>query len=159
MEDAILTAQIFSAADRMAHYPLDAHRYRVLPNSAMRDRTPEHYRKVIFDIANAAEAYHELINGLPEDHPSLEKARKRLKTKQQAFVFFLLVRLMKSDLSLQEIRPLLIKFEPIDAYPLNQFLGSDYDGICYRILVWIFNQKHLIVPFMRLYRILNLNFK
>jgi len=158
MEDAILTAQVFTAAGRIIHWPLDVHRYRILPTSAMRNKTPEHYNKVIFDNANAAEVFDGLIASLPTEHPKYEECRRRLKTRQQSFVFFLLVRLMKSDLKLSEIKPLLKKFEPIQAYPLNDFLGPDYNGFAYRILVYIFNRKDIIVPFMRLYRLISFNF-
>ncbi|KAG1648928.1 putative glycosyltransferase EpsJ [Nymphon striatum] len=54
MEDAILTSEIFLKAKRMAHVDYDVHRYRILPTSAMRNKSPEHYNKVIFDNANAA---------------------------------------------------------------------------------------------------------
>lgn len=158
MEDAILAAEIFCNATRIADYPLDAHRYRILPTSAMRNRTPEHYNKIIYDNANAAEVFDGLIKELPQEHPKTPLAQKRLKTRQQSFVFFLLVRLMKSDLPLNEIKPLLKTFEPIDAYPLNKFLGPDYDGFSYRVLVSFFNSKMLITPFMRFFRLVNFNF-
>ena len=154
MEDAILTAQLFCRAQRMGHLDIDFHRYRILPTSAMRNKSPEHYRKVIYDNANAAHVFVDLINSLDENHPNYLDCRKRLKTRQQSFVFFLLVRLMKSDIEIEKIRPMLTEFEKIDAYPLNQFLGKDYHGLDYSTMVFVFNNKPLISPSIKLYRLL-----
>ncbi|MGB6153930.1 MAG: glycosyltransferase [Pricia sp.] len=152
MEDAILTSQLFCEAMRMAHIDFDVHRYRILPTSAMRNKSPEHYNKVIFDNANAAHVYAELIESIPAQHPMAAGCVKRLKTRQQSFVFFLMVRLMKSDIPLKRIPEMLKGFEKIDAYPLNKFVGEDYHGATYSFLVYIFNRKPLINPFIRMFR-------
>ncbi|MEG3658567.1 glycosyltransferase [Arenibacter palladensis] len=152
MEDAILTAQLFCVAKKMAHLNLDAHRYRILPTSAMRNKSPEHYNKVIYDNANAAQEFVTLIQNIPQDHKYSQECVKRLKTRQQSFIFFLLVRLMKSDISTKKIPEMLTKFEEIDAYPLKQFLGVDYHGFGYSFMVFIFNNKPLINPFVRIFR-------
>ncbi len=152
MEDAILTTELFCVAKKMAHINLDAHRYRILPTSAMRNKSPEHYKKVIFDNANAAHVFHGLIDSIPKNHGNAHKCIKRLKTRQQSFVFFLLVRLMKSDISIKKIPEMLSGFEKVDAYPLNKFLGKDYHGPLYAISVFIFNRKPLINPFIKVFR-------
>ncbi|MUH36908.1 glycosyltransferase [Zobellia amurskyensis] len=152
MEDAILTAQLFCQAKRMAHANLDTHRYRILPTSAMRNKSPEHYNKVIYDNANAAHVFDKLIATIPSNHPNAAACIKRLKTRQQSFVFFLMVRLMKSDISVSEIPAMLSDFEKIDAYPLKKFIGEDYHGIGYSCLVFVFNRKPLINPFIKMFR-------
>lgn len=152
MEDAILTTELFCQAQRMAHVDLDVHRYRILPTSAMRNKSPEHYNKVIFDNANAAHVYDELMKSIPQNHKSAKACIKRLTMRQQSFVFFLLVRLMKSDISLKKIPKMLKEFEKINAYPLKKFLGEDYHGVGYSFLVFIFNRKLLINPFIMMFR-------
>ena len=152
MEDAILTSELFLKAKRMAHVDYDVHRYRILPTSAMRNKSPEHYNKVIFDNANAAHVYQDLIASVPKEHINSDRCIKRLRTRQQSFVFFLMVRLMKSDISVKKIPEMLKGFEKIDAYPLKKFLGADYHGIGYTFLVSIFNRKYLINPFIKLFR-------
>ena len=115
--------------------------YRILPTSAMRNKSPEHYNKVIFDNANAAYVFEGLINSIPKQHPNAANCITRLKARQQSFVFFLMVRLMKSDIPLQRIPEMLAGFEKIDAYPLNKFVGDDYHGATYSFLTYIFNHK------------------
>lgn len=152
MEDAILTAQLFSEAKRMAYLNLDAHRYRILPTSAMRNKSPEHYKKVIFDNANAAVEFVTLIQNIPQSHKYANECIHRLETRQQSFVFFLLVRLMKSDISTHKIPEMLSKFEKIEAYPLEKFVGEDYHGFKYSFMAYIFNNKPLINPFVKIFR-------
>jgi glycosyltransferase involved in cell wall biosynthesis len=152
MEDAILTAELFCQAKRIAHIPTDVHRYRILPNSAMRNKSPEHYKKVIYDNANAAIVFHDLIKKVPKNHNKAAACIHRLKTRQQSFVFFLLVRLMKSDISVDAIPPMLTKFQKVEAYPLNNFIGKDYNRFSYSVLVPIFNRKKLIKPFVKIFR-------
>lgn len=152
MEDAIFTAELFCVANSMAHVSLDVHRYRILPTSAMRNKSPEHYNKVIRDNAKAAHIFDRLIKNVPMIHRSAGACIKRLKTRQQSFVFFLMVRLMKSDISIKEIPGMLKNFKKIGAYPLDKFIGEDYNGIGYSVLVFIFNRKSLINPFIKLFR-------
>ena len=152
MEDAILTSELFCKAQRMAHVDIDVHRYRILPTSAMRNKSPDHYNKVIYDNANAAHVYDALIKSIPKNHPQAGGCVKRLKTRQQSFVFFLMVRLMKSDISVNKIPEMLNGFEKIDAYPLKKFLGEDYHGVGYSFLVYVFNRKPLINPFIKMFR-------
>jgi len=159
MEDAILAAELFCEAKKMAHLNLDSHRYRILPTSAMRNKSPEHYKKVIFDNANAAHVYNDLIQTIPNNHRSAAKCIKRLRTRQQSFVFFLMVRLMKSDVPIDKIPAMLEDFEKIEAYPLDEFIGKDYHGIGYSFMVWIFNHKGMIKPFIKLFRPLYRTFR
>jgi hypothetical protein len=59
---------------------------------------------------------------------------------------------MKSDLPVSKIPELLEDFQTIDAYPLNKFLGKDYQGFSYSFMVYIFNRKSLIKPFVKVFR-------
>lgn len=153
MEDAILTAQIYCAAARVAHVVADVHRHRIIPTSAMRNRAPEHYRKVIFDNASAVETYDGILAWIRKARPDARGALTRLKTRQQSFVFFLLVRLMQSDLPVAQVPPMLGQFQRYGAYPLDAFLGPDYDGPAYRALVFILNRPALMIPFFRMFRV------
>lgn len=152
MEDAILTSELFCVANKIAHIDYDVHRYRILPTSAMRNKSPEHYNKVIYDNANAAHVFDDLIKRIPTNHTYSKDCINRLKTRQQSFVFFLMVRLMKSDIPISKIPQMLIGFEKIGAYPLNNFLGPDYHGRAFSFLVYIFNHKKLISPFIKVFR-------
>ena len=152
MEDSILTPQLFMKTKKMARIPLDVYRYMITPNSAMTSKEPEHYNKLISDIENATFVFDGILKKIPEDDPVVKKCKARIRTRQQSFVFFLLVRLMKSRLPIRYIPEKLEAFKKINAYPLTNFVGEDFSGASYRILTSIFNKEKLMYPFMRFFR-------
>jgi glycosyltransferase involved in cell wall biosynthesis len=141
MEDAIFTAELIIKANKMAHLPIDVHRHVTVKGSAMTSREPEHYKKVIYDNANAATAYHKIIETLEYTDNINKECLQRLKTRQQSFVFFMMVRMLKSTMKLTEIKKILNEMIQVKAYPLKSFIRIDYNVILYIILVKLFNIK------------------
>ena len=103
MEDAILTAKLLLKAHAMAHIPLDAHRHLIVEGSAMTNKEPSHYLRVIDDNRNAAMVFESLIEDLQKKNVNSE-CIKRLRTRQQSFVFFLMVRMLKSAISFSKAK-------------------------------------------------------
>lgn len=149
MEDAILTAQLFLKANRMANLSLDAHRHLIVDGSAMKSKVTEHYLRVIHDNKNAAIVFDFLIEGL-EQKQANPNCIKRLRTRQQSFVFFMMVRMLKSKISLAQVKKTMNAVTKTNAYPLNSFLGSDYSGIVFSMLVKLFNKKKLFYVLFKL---------
>ena len=141
MEDAILTAQLFIKAGRISHVPIDVHRHVVTPQSAMTNKESSHYLRVIRDNANAAEVFKSIIEDIDSLGSKSELCIKRLRTRQQSFVFFMMVRMLKSNMSLKEVKSIINKLKKINAYPLNSFISEDYNKVMYSILVNLFNVK------------------
>ncbi|WP_224490192.1 glycosyltransferase [Robertkochia flava] len=152
MEDVILTPTLFLQVEKLVKTNLDVYRHVIMPNSAMTRKEPSHYNKLIKDIEDATYVFNDLINSIPEDNATSIACRKRIKTKQQSLVFFMLVRLMKSNLPINTISPKLNGFKNIKAYPLDQFVGEDYQGAGYSILTLIFNNEKVMYPFMKVFR-------
>ncbi len=143
MEDAIFTATIFLSAKRMAHMPVDGHRYVKVEGSAMTSKESNHYNKVIDDNRNAAFVIGELIGKLEVENKNSE-CINRLKVRQQSFVFFMMVRMLKSSMGFQQIKAIMESVSGTRAYPLDVFLSNkDYQGIAYSILVPLFNNKRV----------------
>jgi glycosyltransferase involved in cell wall biosynthesis len=158
MEDAIFTAKLFLEANAMANLPLDAHRHFLVKGSAMRNKEPKHYLKVIDDKRNAAIVFETIIEDLKKKNINA-KCVKRLTVRQQSFVFFMMVRMLKSTISLKQIRLIIDDLSKTGAYPLKNFLGQDYNGISYNLLLLVFNRKHLyFLTFKFLNPILKLKF-
>lgn len=141
MEDAIITAQLFTSAKKMAKLPLDAHRHLIVEGSAMTSKEPEHYLKVIDDNRNAAVVYESLIKDLERNNANID-CINRLRTRQQSFVFFMMVRMLKSTIGIERVKHVLNELSSSTrAYPMTSFVGSDYKGIMYSILTKLFNNK------------------
>lgn len=140
MEDAIFTTQLFLKANTIADFPLNVHRYRVAPGTAMTSKKPSHYKKLIGDIHNAIFVFDEIVSDLKTKKVNPD-CIERIKTRQQAFVFFLLVRMIKSTLSFKEVRLKIDSINSIDAYPLKSFIGEDYNLLVYQVVARLLNSK------------------
>ncbi|GGD10375.1 glycosyltransferase family 2 protein [Hyunsoonleella pacifica] len=152
MEDAIFTVNLFIRAKRMAKIPMDIHRHVVTPQSAMTNKEPEHYLGVIRDNANAAVVFKDVISSVNQDDLYSRACITRLKTRQQSFVFFMMVRMLKSRIKLNEVKIILNQVKEANAYPLKDFIGEDYNNLTYRILVFLFNSE---ATFYLLFRMFN----
>ena len=151
MEDAIFTAKLFLKADSMAYIPIDAHRHLIIEGSAMTNKEPSHYLKVIDDNKNAAMVFESLIKDLEQRNVNSECVN-RLKIRQQSFVFFLMVRMLKSTISLTQAKKAIEDISiNTDAYPLNAFPSNDYRGISYSVLTKLFNNKQTFYLLFRLF--------
>ncbi|WP_299117071.1 glycosyltransferase [uncultured Winogradskyella sp.] len=150
MEDAIITAQLFIAANKMAKLPLDTHRHLIVEGSAMTSKEPEHYLKVIDDNRNAAVVYESLINDLVLKNFN-PNCINRLRTKQQSFVFFMMVRMLKSTIDIGKVKLAIEALSKTGAYPFTDFISKDYNGISYIILTRLFNNKKRFYFLFRLF--------
>ena len=142
MEDVIFTTNILTKATAVGHLPIDAHRYVKVKGSAMTSKEPSHYLKVIYDNANAALLFKPLIENIKNNKEN-KACIERLKTRQQSFVFFLMIRILKSTIKLKEVKKIIANMQDVKAYPLNSFLGKDYNGFTYAFLVKLFSIKNI----------------
>lgn len=149
MEDAIFSLELFIKAKKMAHLKLDIHRHRKTPGTAMTKKEPAHYLKIIRDIHNVVIAYDPIIKML-QNKKANPGSIERIKAKQESFVFFSMIRMLQSTMSLEEVKRLMTEMSRINAYPINSFLGKDYNRIDYQILVPLFNKKWRFYFFFRL---------
>jgi glycosyltransferase involved in cell wall biosynthesis len=143
MEDVIFTATLFLKVKAMAQLPIDVHRHVITIDSAMTSKEPKHYNKVIYDLENAAIEFKSLIKNINNINQINIACVNRLKSRQQSLVFFMMIRMIKSTLKLKDIKKVMINMSKINAYPLNSFLGNDFNGFIYYILVKLFNNKHI----------------
>ncbi|MAX69777.1 MAG: hypothetical protein CMC76_01555 [Flavobacteriaceae bacterium] len=151
MEDAIFTIQLFLKASKIAHLPFKIHRHYLSKNSAMTNRNSSHYIKVIDDNRNAAVVFESIINDV-ENQSSNFRTIERLKVKQQSFVFFMMIRMLKSKMKLSEIKKVIQDLSNTSAYPLDKFPGKDYEGLQYVILAKFLSNQHM---FYMTFRLLN----
>lgn len=140
MEDAIFTVELFLKAQHMAHCNLIGHRHLITPGTAMTSKEQNHYIKVIRDNYNAALVFNPILQSL-ENTSANPKCIERIKTYQQSFVFFLMMRMLKSTIQFKEVKAIINDLQKAEIYPLNSFLGSDFNGTSYKILTRLINKK------------------
>ena len=145
VEDANFTAQLIAGSSRIARSTLDFYRYVIRPDSIMRKRSKEHTLKMIGDYEKNVFDFETQLSRLRKNsHPNIELCLERLEARQQSFVFFLIVKCIKNQLKKSEIAPILDRLQTIGAYPMKKFISRDYNGISYRVLVFIMNRRSLL---------------
>lgn len=149
VEDANFTAKLFSCATKISSTSIDFYRYYIRPNSIMRNKSKDHLKKMVNDYEKNIMDFNTQIEKIKTiDHPKKVDCLKRLITRQQSFVFFMLVRCLKLRLPFKEIASIIDRLEKSGNYPINKFIGEDYNKVSYKILVPILNNKNLLYLFL-----------
>lgn len=145
VEDANFTAKLLVAANRMSFLNLDFHRYVIRPFSIMRTPDKAHIEKLVTDYKeNVLEFKQHLADLQDLNHPQLEPCLNRLRTRMESFVFFGLIKAVRSGLSKDFLNQLLYIFRLHNVYPVQNFTGPDFPGIPYKILTAVVNSKILL---------------
>lgn len=147
VQDAFITTKLLLYAQKIKYLPFLAHRYRRHDNSITSKRTPMHISKHINDLQFSITKLNELIQEITD-----QGILRRLKARRESYFFFSLLRFPKSDLSLNDLKNLLVQGKIQDVYPLKHFIGPDYNGPQYRFLVFIINHNVFLFPFMIIQR-------
>ena len=97
LEDGIYTAELFSKAQRMSMIPLDVYRYVQHESSIMHNKSEVHYNKLIKDFEHIIFKYNDLVVQIQKDNPN-HSSLKRLISRKESYIFFLIARIVKSNL-------------------------------------------------------------
>jgi len=156
-EDAIFTASLFLKANRISKANLDVHRYVIVENSIVTSKDAAHNLKFIQGMTYANEIIYDLIKSLDSSHVKYHEAVKKLKARQQAFVFALIIRTFKYRLlDLKDLKKTLVKMNKLGAYPINPKIGTIGNGspIYNMVFVPIFNSKSFLFLSIRIRRLI-----
>jgi glycosyltransferase involved in cell wall biosynthesis len=155
MEDAVFAARMLCAASRVAFVPADVYRWYVhRPGSITTTRTPANTRRLIAGYERVVFGLQELRQELSNGGGVPTAVLERLAYRQQAYVFFLVSRLIRTDLPPKPVLPeTLERLRAIDMYPLRRFPGRDHKGVQFKALTFVYNRQMLLYPFIRLYRL------
>ncbi|WP_051209961.1 glycosyltransferase [Gelidibacter mesophilus] len=147
LEDIIFSLELILEAKRIAHLSLDVHRQVVTEGSAMTNVESEHYLNIIRDMQFAAMNFQPIIEKLENKNASVD-CIKRVKARQQSLVFFSMIRMLQSNISFDEVKTRTNEMMRVDAYPLDSFLGKDYNIFRYQFLTRLFkNEKRFYFIF------------
>ncbi|WP_394749410.1 glycosyltransferase [Spongiimicrobium salis] len=153
LEDGIYTAELFSKAQKIAKINLDVYRYVQRETSIMHNKSEAHYNKLIADFEHIIFKYNDLVLKIQKNHPD-HPSLKRLISRKESYIFFLIARIVKSNLSFQYLNTVLNRLKKNHLYPIYNFVDEDNKGIQYKILTFIFNRPLLLRMFLFFYRML-----
>ena len=147
VEDVLFTATALTAAERVSRIPADIYRYVRRPGSIMWRRESAHARKMIEDYEHAVFALQDLRVCASNSGVTEPAYHERLGLDQESYLFFLVLRLVRSDLPLRPmLSGVLRRVRSIGVYPLTRFPGRDNPGWRYRALTAIVNHAFLLWP-------------
>ena len=141
LEDVAFTAKLLILAKKISYIPFKIHCYFRHSESILSISESTHYQKLIDDYEKAVYDYEKVI---PLVENCSESAINRVKTRQQSLVFFMIIRFFKSKGSYTKLHKSLKRLEEINAYPLYQFIGKDYNSFQLKLMTFIFNHKILL---------------
>ena len=147
-EDLIFTTSVFLKSTRISRVELDAHRYVKVAGSIV---TSKGYKENLVFINNQEKAVEELkglIENLDSSHKKYFNVLKKLKAKQQAVVFALLIRVVKYRLlNREDLSLILDRMNKLGGYPIDRNIGAMGNrGLIFnRIIVPLFNTKNLLL--------------
>ena len=149
LEDAEFNVRTFLGAERIAHLKFNAYRYRKNPESILNKKEPGHYLKFIRDMQSAAKDFEPIVKSL--EHKTINPdCVARVKSIQQAIVFFSMIRMFKSTMAFEEVKLRMREMRAINAYPLDSLLGKDYNGLKYQILVYLLKTERRFYFFFKI---------
>ena len=139
VEDALFTANVMSAASRVAFVPIDVYRYVQRPGSAMRTRSAAHTTTLVAGYEGVVFGLVELRQRLQVNGTASTAFVNRLVIRQQSFVFFLMARLIRSEVAMRPILPeALERLRAIDMYLSDAIPGGDHKGLHLTLLTMRF---------------------
>jgi len=153
LEDGIYTASLFLKAKKIISLPFDIHRYVKSPESIMASREENHYNKMIYDMADSTSFFNDLIQ---ESSSKINNPDciTRLKSRQESYSFFLIIRFLRSNLSYKVLKELLVKLKNANAYPLHYFTKRDHNKPHFQLISIVFNNKTLLFICFQVFRLL-----
>ncbi|SKB46620.1 glycosyltransferase [Maribacter arcticus] len=123
-EDLIFTASVFLLAKRISKVSVDAHRYIKVAGSIVTSKNPEKNLEFILGMVKAVEELDNLIKKYDESKENNALVINKLKAKQQAVVYALLIRAFKYKLNPKDLSAILDKMNTLEAYPIDYNKGG-----------------------------------
>ena len=136
----------------MAVIPDHVYAYFQHSNSILHRASPSHYRNLLKRYEATSRDFRLFREKIEPLKVLSDAGLKRIKNKEISYIFFMLIRAVKSDLSLKEIGQLLDRLRAEGFYPIKGFIGEDYKGPIYNTLVLILNNRLLLYPAVIVYR-------
>ena len=150
--DGLFTTELLYNARRISVIPDNIYAYFQHAGSILNNPSPDHYRKLLRRYEASAEDFTGFRQTVERDNKLPKPALERIRSKEISYIFFMLIRALKSNLSINEIRQILNRLRANNYYPMRGFIGADHKGIHYRILLVILNNEFLLFPSMIGYR-------
>ena len=153
--DVIFTLKAFLNAEKFAFFDAPVYKYFQSGQSIMRNNSEKHMLKLIDSGKFLIENYSNLLKEIIQNNREDILLHNNLKFKLEQYVYFLMMRMIKAGYSYKRLKPFLMFFAKVDAYPLSNLKGGLYDEFKYSTFKKIYNSKLLLSLFIPLRKFIN----
>lgn len=136
-EDGMFTLALLSGAKRVSHYPSEAYAYVRSPGGITKLKTAAHYHKVAADFFFAAEFFDKYLERESASQTLPKGYKKRVLSRRDSYVFFLSVRLVRSDLPVWQIMRQHREMRKRGWIPLIHLSRDEYPGLKYTLMLFV----------------------
>ena len=150
----VFTLQVLYHARRLAVIPDIVYADFQYPYPGQEQDSPEQIRNFLMNYESTSDEFFNFWKTIETDHTLSEPGIERVRSKSIAYIFFMLIKALKSKLSLKDIRIILRRLGDKKYYPIRGFLGSDYRNNSTRFWLFVINNKILFLIFIPVYRAL-----
>lgn len=154
--DVVFTLKLLLHAQRLAYFPIEVYHYYQSPNSIMRNN--DKARKVLYVkyFSSMIVDFSLLINKLKlESFSYKEEILTNFTKRRDAFVFFLIVRMLKIPMTNVDFNSKLKVLKEVNAYPIINRVKASKHVLLNGVLRFIMNRKALLIPIAGIYKIIN----
>lgn len=146
-EDLIFTASVFLLSNKTCKVSIDAHRYIKVAESIVTTKNPQKNLEFILGMVKAVEELDKLIKNYDSSLIENKQLINKLKAKQQAVVYALLIRAFKYRLNSNDLNVILNQMKTLEAYPIDSKLAGAGKGnlIKNTVLLPIINNKTMLL--------------
>ncbi|MCG8147759.1 glycosyltransferase [Moraxella sp. PS-22] len=141
-EDGLFTTQLLISVENGIIVENVIYQYVDSPNSTVNTKNRQRQAKLRDDMFLAAQDFNKLIESLDKNDDNYNLAYKRLSERQESYMFFALVRSLRTQEDLKSVSNKLKNASK--AYPIKSFDG--YNSKTQKMLICIFNHKFLFYP-------------
>lgn len=154
-QDSFYTPILFLKATRIALLPLHVHNYRLTNNSVTRTKTPSHIRKHLNDMTFAINKLKGVVDNIPKTSKNI-LCIQQIDQKINYYTFLIFTRIIKSDLTKQEVNSRIVNFKKTGLYPLKPINGKSLNSLKFNyIFKIIINSKTLFYWSRKVYKLVS----
>lgn len=139
-EDGLFTAELIAVSQKVSIIKNVVYCYVANPESTVNTKNVARQTKLRDDMFFAASYFNSILSKLDKSNPYYKGAYQRLKERQETYIFFGLIRCVKTNEPVPNIMQKLAETE--NEYPIQKFTG--YGKWYNKLLIFIFNNKFLL---------------
>lgn len=138
-EDGLFTAELIAASEKVSIIKNVVYCYMDNVESTVNTKNLTRQIKLRNDMFFAASYFNHILAKLDETSPYYKAAYQRLKERQETYIFYGLIRCIRTQ---EKVSSIMQKLADIgSAYPIKNFSGY---GVHYKLLIFILNSKFLL---------------